>query len=683
MSEPLAREKVPEHVQAMEHALGLFHDVGRALVRAPRHALDRRPCARQVESAIVCTLDAYDLRRDPLSAVRDAITRADEARSELAGLVPGDAGLFELDGWVAKARGWLLVAERFFETHPRAPRAAVELVASGDVPTLHDPARGSLAPTFDVAEPLPAPTVVERPDLTALPPRERVPALRAHAVAQRKAAAERRDARALARKERMREKTIAERAVMAPGMIEGRFEAASLRTVRRDKARDLLQEISAMGAQRTPLLGDYWRGSSVFDLRMCRAVDALAALGPDAIEAIERVFMDAPAKDAPHVFGVCFALGCFAGRDTLAAVERIVRDIAAEDPALHDPVAIALKLAPTDVTPLLVPWTRDPDAGLRAIAVDALGHRGALTDEELLLLAEDEAERVAARALLHAARRKPAGLGAVLERRASPKTEELRSATAWATILGGTSFPMDRLRTRLDAGDVAHVALPFALAAEREDGQRLVELFKTAPTRSLVDALGFLGDPTTLPLLVSTLEQSDVAPEVRQSVAFALLRITGAELFEETLVDPATPDADDPADPPLPDAGGKRQPQAERRDPPGKGAPDVESLPTLDASRWREHLADEHVRYQGERRTRRGAPYTPEQSLDELANYQVTPAERLTLFRELVVKTGTEVHFDPVDFVAVQEATIARLEKVAARASSQPGAYGSRVSRAT
>ena len=675
--------ELPDHEQAMSHALAVLADVGRALVRAPRHTTDRRPVAREIESAIVTTLDAYDCRREPLSSVRTAITHSDDARAQLAELLQADSALFELDAMVDKARGWLLVAERYFETHPTALRVAVPVAASGETPVLHDIARGTIAPVFDVAEPIAALLVAEvATPSSELPPKERMAEFRQRTEALRKDAAERRDARAKSRDERMKARVAEARLVMAPGMIEGRFEALAPRAIRRDKARELLVEIAAMGAQRTPRLGDYWRGASVFDLRLLRAVDAIAALGADGVEPLEALFMDSPAKDASHVFAICFALGSFEGRDALAAIERVLRDVALEDPTLVDEAIVALKLVPTNVGPLLRGWVSDPEPALRMVAVDVLGHRGLLSDKKLLSLAEDPDERVAARAIMQTCRTKPNGLGAVLDQHLQPKTEALRNATAWAAVLGGVSFPVDRLRARIDSGDIAACALPFALAAEREDGQRLVELFDRSPSRVLAEALGFFGDPTSLQLLVSMLEREEVSPEVRQAVAFALMRITGAELFEKTLVEPDLEDPVDPPDPPLPDLAGKGPiRKGERRDPPAKGAPDEESLPTQDPTRWRAYLEEEDVRFQGERRTRRGSAYTPEQSIDELANFQVTPEERRLLYREIVVKSGTDIRFDPVDFVAVQENAIVALETVCARASSMPGAYGCKTTR--
>ena len=90
-------------------------------------------------------------------------------------------------------------------------------------------------------------------------------------------------------------------------------------------------------------------------------------------------------------------------------------------------------------------------------------------------------------------------------------------------------------------------------------------------------------------------------------------------------------------------------------------------------------MVAEEERFQGERRMRRGQPYTPEQTWIELDSYQVTPAERRTLYREIVVKAGASLHFDPVDFVAQQEAALSALGSLCGKASSVPGAWGMRL----
>src|SRR5205085_12503226 len=94
------------------------------------------------------------------------------------------------------------------------------------------------------------------------------------------------------------------------------------------------------------------------------------------------------------------------------------------------------------------------------------------------------------------------------------------------------------------------------------------------------------------------------------------------------------------------------------RDLPGEGAPDALELPTTDVTRWQEWWSEVRENYHNGTRYRRGNPYTPLISWWELDQWRVTPFERRMLQRELVVRTGYYVPFDPFDFVPVQEAAI-------------------------
>ena len=72
---------------------------------------------------------------------------------------------------------------------------------------------------------------------------------------------------------------------------------------------------------------------------------------------------------------------------------------------------------------------------------------------------------------------------------------------------------------------------------------------------------------------------------------------------------------------------------------------------------------------------RRGSLYTPTVSLWELDAWPVTPVERRWLQRELVVRTGHFVRFDPHDFVAVQELALQAWAPIAQRMSGNAGSF--------
>ena len=111
------------------------------------------------------------------------------------------------------------------------------------------------------------------------------------------------------------------------------------------------------------------------------------------------------------------------------------------------------------------------------------------------------------------------------------------------------------------------------------------------------------------------------------------------------------------------------------RDLPGEGAPDAIELPTTDASRWQEWWSERKEQFRNGSRYRRGHPYTPLVSWWELDQWRVTPFERRMMHRELVVRTGNYVPFDPFDFVPVQEAAIKQWETHARQASGNGGSW--------
>lgn len=669
---------IPEHVQAMETALKLLHAAGAVLVEAPATSFDLAPLARLVERAITCVLDAYDLRRDPIAAVRDAMVACDEAQSQVDQAKAFDQGLSGVADWLRAARDWLLTPEQAFATIRKAPPVARDLLASHDRPQLHRVERPSIAPRLRVATPLPPkaqPKPPIAPELQALPAAERMKKLAEHSRQLREEAAQRRDARAQARAEKR--KAPAEGPAPLPGFTKERHAQLSPDAFIASKARELFEDVAAMGLQRTPLLGDFWRGSLVFDQRLLRDIDAFAALGPSALAHVEDLVFNTPAKDASAAFALGMILGSVEGRDALAAVERGLRFLGIGEKAIVLGICTALKLVPhPDLATMLRQWLKDDDRALRAAAIDVLAHRRLATPEELTLACQDPAEEVVASAILYAAYADVPSLSALIEQHKAAKTNQLREALAWAMVIGSVSYPLDRLREQLNGDLPEHVMLPIAIAGEEADAATLVDRFTAKPTRPTALALGFAGHPRAIGALLVALEGTG-APELKEACAFALQRITGAELYEEVEVPPENLDVESPDEPTLP---GKSQPlvrlASDRRDRPSKGSPDKLTLPTTKPEAWRHFIANEGVAFEGTRRLRRGKPYTPVQSLQEIDTFQITPGERRILYREVVIKTGKAIAFDPCDFIVSQEAALGLMAPLCEKASSQPGAWG-------
>ena len=130
-------------------------------------------------------------------------------------------------------------------------------------------------------------------------------------------------------------------------------------------------------------------------------------------------------------------------------------------------------------------------------------------------------------------------------------------------------------------------------------------------------------------------------------------RITGAGWWSGAVTDEI--DCPDPRDPrwsaPRPRAVGWPRCARSAAEP----SPEMVERPTTDVAAWHGWWARSAGAFDARGRYRHGRPYTPALSLHELDVGVATVAERRALQRELVIRTGAVVRFDPRDFVRVQE----------------------------
>ncbi|WP_104982327.1 hypothetical protein [Sorangium cellulosum] len=82
-------------------------------------------------------------------------------------------------------------------------------------------------------------------------------------------------------------------------------------------------------------------------------------------------------------------------------------------------------------------------------------------------------------------------------------------------------------------------------------------------------------------------------------------------------------------------------------------------------------MPERELSFTADARYRRGRPYTPLVSLQELDAGRVVPDARRTLLRQLTVRTGGVERFDPHDFVVVQEAAIRAWESLVRHVSTR------------
>lgn len=631
--------------------------------------VDLRPAAEALSRVFGAIFDAYDERRPRFDALRDAVARLDEATASMTPAATGDAAVgFALD-YLREVRTALLAAsERVAHLVPRPVPPAPDIKAGFEQPALHAVDRPSLVPHLRVPEPkLPevevVPPAIERPktfeDLERIAKQLREAALAPKPPRKK-------PARPLP----------AELPDPPPGFARDIRPALSMHQFVLDRVRLCFEEITMVGVQRAPLLGDPWRGSRTLERRLIANIDAIAAMGPASFEALESLVLDSPLKDPPRVFGIAMTLGCIAGRDALAMAERVFAAFEVDDPQHGAQLGAALKLVPHPHLPLLLrTFLADPDPARRALAIDVLAYRGMATQDELGRAGRDEPE-VAATALPWLAVTRHPALRDAVDAALEGPTPGLRNAARLAMVLGGDLRAVTALLQALDADEeeAEPAASLLGVVCGPQEAELLLRRALAGPTRQSVAAVGWAGSVNAVVPLMGLLRHEDEA--VVLAAAYALDRLTNAGLYEDAVVE-----ADEIVAPdvPTPDLGDGPPPLArvvsDPRDLPAEPSTETLRRPSTNPERWRLWWNEKREAFNPEARWRRGYAYTPLVSWRELDRWQCTPGERRLLHTELVARTGDYVRFDTHDFVPVQEESIAAWEPVARRASGNPGSW--------
>jgi hypothetical protein len=630
--------------------------------------VDLHPPARALERVFAGIFDAFEERRPRHDAARDAVAALDQAVELLSPAASGDAAVgFALD-YLREVRVALLRAGEHLAAlvpQPRAP--SPELRASFERPALHAIDRPSLTPHLRV--PLCKPLEVE-----VVPPRFERPKtfeeLERVTRQMREAALAPKPPRA-----RADEPLPAPRPDSPPGFALDVRPALSEGRFLLERVRGCFEEVTMIGVQRAPLLGDPWRAARVLERRMLASIDAIVAMGPPALETLETLVFDSPLKDPSRIFATAMILGCVAGRDTLAMAERVFAAFELDDPQHSAQLGAALKLVPHPYLPLsLRTFLSDPDSARRALAIDVLACRGLATQDELGRAARDEPD-VAAAALPWLALSRHPGVRAAIDAAMDGPLGRLRTAARLAMVLGADFRAVTSLRGALAAEpeEAAAAAALLGVVAGPSEAELLVQNAVAAPTRASVAAVGWAGSKAALPALMALLLHKD--EPVVLAAAYALDRITNAGLYEDAIVEadaimvPDVPDPDPGEPPPL------ARLVSDPRDLPAEPSTDTLPRPSTDAHRWAAWWKEKGDAFDAKARYRRGSPYSPHISWLELDRWPCTPGERRLLHWELVARTGEYVRFDTGDFVPVQEDSVAAWEPLARNASGNPGSW--------
>jgi hypothetical protein len=648
------------HAELRRAALALIDDV--------EPVVDLTSPAREIERAFASVYDAFDGRTDRLTAVREAIAAVARAASSIAKAAELDQTFAVISEHLARARTHLAGADaNLAQVRPEPPPEPMDLRASIDVPRLHAIPRASIVPTLKVREPRPAELVASPSPKLPQPKtfdelrrtiddlKKRSPAIGGKAPPPSSAP------------------PVSPTRVTPAGFTPVVDAAMDKLTFLHARTREHFEEVAMVGLQRAPLLNDAWRGSLRLEQRMLAAIDVIAAMGDAAVKHVPRLLAESPVKDPSRAFATTMVLGCFRGRDALAAAELALLS-SERDAAFVDAVGAALKLVPHDFLPLaLRSLLRETDPYVRATAIDVLGYRDLAADSELAAAAMDQ-PRVAARALPYLAYRSSSELDRALNGRSDEGDPELRDALWTAAVLGDRSGALLQLEDALARDGADTAALLLALGGTEREARLLEARARAAPTSGLVTALGWAGAASSIELLIDLLEAGD---EVQSAAAWALERITGAGLWEETVVAEEEILVSTPPEPNTGEPGAPRLAQivSDPRDTPPEPAPETAELPTTKPALWRAYWHNHAHAYEMSARYRRGLPYTPLVSLQELDQGRCTPSERRQLHLELILRTGGFVRFDPHDFVVAQEEAIAAWRPLAQQTRATPGGW--------
>jgi hypothetical protein len=641
-------------------ALLLEHDV------EPAAMLEE--VAGAVARALGAVFDAFDGRGDRLFGVHGAMTEIDRAAGAASGGAPRGFEAVTIE--LGRARAELVRAEaRLASILPQPPVPAPDLLVSIDVPRLHLLERPSLTPRIVVPRPAPQPPAVSREPVPRPTSFEELTALAAAARARALVAA----SAAVAGPPKRAEKATAPAAVPA-GFARDVGVAMDEPSFQRARARECFEEVAMVAMQRLPLPGDDWRSCLGLERRMLAAIDLIAGIGPIAIAHVPVLYADSPVKDPSRAFAVGMVLGTMAGRDALAAAEHAVLGGDPDAASIRE-LGAALELVPSPHLPLaLRSLLRDPAARIRAMAIDVLGYRGMATTDELASAAMDE-PAVAAVALEHLACAPNPALPALLDIARRAADPALRAAALAATALASPPHAMQHLAEGIRDETLEGAAVLLAIAGDEHDAAHLLARAVAAPGAALVTAVGWAGAANAIPTLIGFLDHTDGA--VREAAACALDRITAAGLWEQVEMADEEIAVPEPPEPPVaePSAPKLAQVISDPRHPPPQPQPELMARPSTDPARWRAWWQQTGASYDVQARYRRGKPFTPAISLDELDGGSCTPAERRLLQRELMIRTGGFVRFDPHDLVRVQETALEAWRPIASRASSAPGRW--------
>lgn len=395
------------------------------------------------------------------------------------------------------------------------------------------------------------------------------------------------------------------------------------------------EDLSALCYQRQSVLVDAsipWRRLREPEQRMLNHADAIVAGGALSVaEAVSGLTSD----EEGLCFGAALVVGGFPGAANLDLVERALAG--ASDARLKG-IEQGLRHVPEHETLFqrIDSWMRHADPRIGALALRLAADRRRASGSQVLAALRHPAGALKAAGAAAAWR---LGLTeSVPELRAMLEHEDpgLRAEALRALMVLMPDATAQYCRMLAGSG-ADHVLDSLATLGNTADAELIAERTQEAGrTAGACRALGVLGDPRTVPVLLRTLQSSDL--EHRLAAAQALELISGLRPRERASIE-------EPVEP------GAGEPEVRTRE--------IERVATSYEpwAKWWDGLrADIDPRT----RLRRGKAFSPGLCVDELDDPRAALAARQRAYFELLVFARVAIPFEPDWFVARQEKAIGR-----------------------
>jgi hypothetical protein len=383
--------------------------------------------------------------------------------------------------------------------------------------------------------------------------------------------------------------------------------------------RECLDIIGVLRDYRPPEPGETWLTPAASERRLLAQVNAIIALGPEALEQVVDLGVTPDVPDAPRVFASLLVLGCTAGSSWVGRIGPLFVSAAERNPAEASAAVEACGLSPSlELDAVLVSVSEHEHPRVRAGAIRARAFRDTLPQSHWETAMQDrEAEVVIAAMQARLGGYDRARCDSLLE----PWYWSENRSIARSALRAGLTLRLPSARAA--ATDIvrrdpawADAATTLAMFGYLGDARLIREILSGPGIRSGIVAAGVLGSIELVPDLLTLLGHTAVDDDVHLLSAQALTNVTGI--------------------------------------------PAVEANPEAMSSLWNERAASFNPRV----RYRAGEPLTAELLLRVLRAPHVLRRDRQDAYVELLAVTESAVpRFSPHDFVGVQVQSLSTIER--------------------